>query len=286
MKNLMFNVKKFLANKNTVTVLGVFLGVLVLYFGYNYRVQQAIKPERIPYALTTIQPRQKITEDMVGYADVPPAMIMGSVIKSANLIIGKYANYNTMIPEGSLFFDNTIISAADLPDSAFIDIPDGYVPFSLPVTVESTYGNSIFPGNYINIYLKALDDEGKIMVGKLVENIKVLDVKDSSGKHVFENTDEERTSSNIIFAVPEELNLLLRKAYYLKDTTEVAAELIPVPNTESYTGEVGAINITSQYLKTYLELKTSFVPEDQLPDLQDSSLSNQNGTTDQTTNNE
>ena len=288
MKNLMFNVKKFLANKNTVTVLGVFLGVLVLYFGYNYRVQQAIKPERIPYALTTIQPRQKITEDMVGYADVPPAMIMGSVIKSANLIIGKYANYNTMIPEGSLFFDNTIISAADLPDSAFIDIPDGYVPFSLPVTVESTYGNSIFPGNYINIYLKALDDEGKVMVGKLVENIKVLDVKDSSGKHVFENTDEERTSSNLIFAVPEELNLLLRKAYYLKDSAEVAAELIPVPNTESYTGEVGAINITSQYLKTYIELKTSFVPEDQLPDLQDSSLSNQSSTdtTNQTTNNE
>jgi hypothetical protein len=288
MKNLMFNVKKFLANKNTVTVLGVFLGVLVLYFGYNYRVQQAIKPERIPYALTTIQPRQKITEDMVGYADVPPAMIMGSVIKSANLIIGKYANYNTLIPEGSLFFDNTIISAADLPDSAFIDIPDGYVPFSLPVTVESTYGNSIFPGNYINIYLKALDDEGKVMVGKLVENIKVLDVKDSSGKHVFENTDEERTSSNLIFAVPEELNLLLRKAYYLKDSAEIAAELIPVPNTESYTGEVGAINITSQYLKTYIELKTSFVPEDQLPDLQDSSLSNQSSTdtTNQTTNNE
>lgn len=269
MKNLMFNVKKFLTNKNTVTILGVFLGVLVLYFGYNFRVQQAIKPERIPYALTTIQPRQKITEDMIGYTDVPPAMLMGSVLTSPNLILGKYANYNTIIPEGSLFYAESIISASDLPDSAFINIPEGNVPFSLPVNVESTYGNSIFPGNYINIYLKALDDEGKIMVGKLIENIKVLAVKDSSGKHVFENTEEERTSSHIIFAVPEELHLLLRKAYYLGNITDVAATLIPVPNTESYTGEVGAISVANQYLKTYIELKTAFVPEDELPDLED-----------------
>lgn len=280
MKNIIFNVKKFLTNKNTVTVLGVFLGVLVLYFGYNYRVQQAIQPQRVPYALTTIQPRVKITEDMIGYADVPPAMILGSVITSANLIIGKYANYNTVIPEGSMFFSDTIISSAELPDSAFIDIPEGYVPFSLPVTVESTYGNSIFPGNYINIYFKALDDEGKIMIGKLVENIKILAVKDSSGKHVFENTAEERTSSNLIFAVPEELHLLLRKAFYLGNT-DVEAELIPVPNTLSYTGEVGTVNITSQWLKTYIELETSYVEEDELPDLEDATITNP--TTDQET---
>lgn len=267
MKNLLFNIKKFLANKNTVTVLGVFLGVLVLYFGYNFRVQQAIKPQRIPYALKTIQPRQKITEDMVGYVDVPPAMIVGNVIKGANLIIGKYANYNTLIPEGSLFFSNAVISATDLPDSSFIDIPEGYVPFSLPVTVESTYGNSIFPGNYINLYLKALDPSGKIMIGKLVENVKILDVKDSKGQHVFENTEDARTPSTLIFAVPEELHLLLRKAYYLSNVSGVNAVLIPVPNTLSYTGEVGAIAVANQYLKNYIELQTSYVPEDQLPDL-------------------
>lgn len=268
MKNLVFNIKKFLTNKNTVTILGVFLGVLILYFGYNFRVQQAIQPRPVPYALKTIQPRQKITEDMIGYVNVPPAMIMGNVITSANLIVGKYANYNSLIPEGSMFFTNTIISAAELPDSAFIDIPEGSVPFSLPVTVESTYGNSIFPGNYINIYFKAVDDEGKIIIGKLIENVKVLAVKDASGKHVFENTEEERTSSNIIFALPEEYHLLLRKAYYLMDT-EVAASLIPVPNTLSYTGEVGAISFANQYLKAFIELKTGFVPEDELPDLED-----------------
>jgi hypothetical protein len=247
----------------------VFLGILVIYFGYNFRVQQAIKPVRVPYALVTIQPRQRITEDMIGYASIPPGMIMGNAVIDSGFVLDKYANYNTVIPEGSLFYTDALITAAELPDSAFIDIPEGHVPFSLPVNVASTYGNSIFPGNYINIYFKGFNEEGKVMVGKLLENIKVLAVKDSSGKHVFENTEEERSSSYIIFALPENLHLLLRKAYYLSGDRDIEAELIPVPNTEIYTGEVGVINVANQYLQTYVEVNTGFVPVDELPDLEE-----------------
>ena len=269
MKNIIFNFKKFISNKNTVTILGVFLGILVIYFGYNFRVQQAIKPVRVPYALVTIQPRQRITEDMIGYASIPPGMIMGNAVIDSGFVLDKYANYNTVIPEGSLFYTDALITAAELPDSAFIDIPEGHVPFSLPVDVASTYGNSIFPGNYINIYFKGFNEEGKVMVGKLLENIKVLAVKDSSGKHVFENTEEERSSSYIIFALPENLHLLLRKAYYLSGDRDIEAELIPVPNTEIYTGEVGVINVANQYLQTYVEVNTGYVPVDELPDLEE-----------------
>jgi hypothetical protein len=268
MNNLIFNLKKFLANKNTVTIIGVGLAIFILYFGYNYRISKAIQPKKMPYALETIQPREKITESMIGYANVPPSMVIGNYISNANYIIGKYANYNTLIPAGSLFYSDAIVAAEDLPDSAFLSIPEGNIPFNFPVDIESTYGNSIFPGNYINIYFKALNEEGKIIVGKLIENIKVLAVKDSSGKHVFENTSEERVPSSIIFAVPEELHLLLRKAMYLRNVSSISAELIPVPNTEAYISEPESIVISNQYLKTFIELNTGYVPEDDLPDME------------------
>lgn len=267
MNNLMFNIKRFFANKNTVTILGVIASILILYWGYNYRIKQAIKPQTIPYALKTIQPRQRIDSNMVGEVGIPPKMIMGKVITNANLIIGNYANYNTVIPEGSLFYRDSVVAAADLPDSAFLDIPEGQIPFNLPVDMESTYGNSIFPGNYINIYFKALDETAKIIVGRLAENIKVLTVKDRTGKHVFENSEEERTPSIIIFAVPEELHLLLRKALYLSDINYIAAELIPVPNTEAYYSEPGTLTISNQYLQSFINVNTGYVPLDQLPDV-------------------
>ena len=50
----MISIKRFLGNKNTVTILGVIIGIVVLYFGYNIRVKQAVEPQQIPYAKVEI----------------------------------------------------------------------------------------------------------------------------------------------------------------------------------------------------------------------------------------
>ena len=132
----------------------------------------------------------------------------------------------------------------------------------MAVTTQSTYGNSIYPENYIDIYLKAVNkltgnevtaDADKIMLGKLVENVKVLAVKDASGQPVFANLDEQRTPAMIIFAVPEDMYILLKKAEYLRnyDTT-----LIPVPTNESLSDKPGDITISSEDLKNWINRVT------------------------------
>ncbi|MDD4831990.1 MAG: hypothetical protein PHR09_03990, partial [Bacilli bacterium] len=270
MGNLGFKLKKFFQNKNTVTILGVVLGVLIIFFGYNYRVNQAIQPVDIPYAKVSIQPRTRITEDMIGIAQVPPAMVKGKVIKNPNLIVGKWSNYNAYIPFGSMFYEDNIITESRLPDSAFINIRDGFTAFNLPVDVDLTYGNSMFPDNFIDIYLKALDPDGKVIYGKLVENVKILAVKDNSGEHVFENSEQTRRPSILLFAVPEDIHLLLRKALYLQNVRTIAAELVPVPTTQSYkSGNKENLTpiISNQELKLFLEINTGLITEDQLPDV-------------------
>lgn len=271
MKNAGFKLKKFLQNKNTVTIIGVILCVTIVYLGYNWRVNQATTPVRVPVAKKTIQPRTKLTEDMIEYINVLPSMVASNTITNVQYIVGKWSNYNTVIPEGSLFYAETIVAAEELPDSAFLNIPDGYTAFNLSVDTETTYGNSIFPDNYIDIYMKALDSDGKIIFGKLIENVKVLAVKDRNGQHVFENSDESRTPAIIIFAVPEDMHLLLRKATYLANIKEISAELIPVPTTESYSTDPGVIKLASTSLKTFIELNTGLIEEDELPDVYDPS---------------
>ena len=118
------------------------------------------------------------------------------------------------------------------------------------VNIESTYGNSMYPGNYVDMYFKGLEND-KIMIGKLIENVKILAVKDSSGNHVFEGTAEQREPAQIIFSVTPEIHQLLRSAEYLRD-----AELILVPTNVSYIvpdEEKIITNITSDYIKTYIE---------------------------------
>ena len=66
MNSTSIKVKKFLSNRNTVTIICAIIGIIVLYVGYTMRIQSAVEPVSIPYAKVTIQPRMKITEEMIG----------------------------------------------------------------------------------------------------------------------------------------------------------------------------------------------------------------------------
>ena len=261
MNNFIISFKRFIKNKNTVTILGVVAIIAVLFFGYRYNINKAVSPiTGIPVAAETIQPRTEITADMIDTISVAPIVLQNNVYRTQNSVVGKYTNYNTMIPAGSLFYTEALVNESDLPDSALIKVEKGQVAYNFPVTMSSTYGNSIYPENSIDIYMKAVNEEGTLMVGKLIENVKVLAVKDSQGRHVFENSDEARTPAFLIFGLEPELNILLRKASYLSSFSVV---LFPVPHGLNAEEEVeGATVVSSQTLKDFINANT--VPNDEL----------------------
>ncbi len=261
MNNIAVGLKKFLSNKNTVTILGVILAIVVLYVGYNWRVKQATNPISVPYALQDINPGTQITEDMIGEAQVPPAMIKGNIYRSKESVIDKYSNADSIIPSGSLFYTRSVVEKEQLPNSIILDYPKGYVLYYMPVDMASTYSNSIYPGNYIDIYFKATyassneadPNNGKVMVGKLLENVKVLAVRDSNGKNVFSNTNENSVPSQLIFAVPQEYYILLKKAVYLRNYN---TELSPVPTAESQKANPGDLKLSSNDIKDFINSVT------------------------------
>ena len=279
MNNLMVSFQKMLKNKNVVTVLGILLIIVILYFGYNYQIKKQVDPiTGIPVAASTIQPRTEITDDMVDTISVAPIMLRGNVIRSREQVVGKYSNVNTMIPKGSMFFQDTVISKEDLPDYAITKTEKGQVPYNFPVSMDSTYGNSIYPDSYIDIYMKVVKDNGKIIVGKLLENVKVLAVKDSNGKNVFENTQESRTPAFLIFGVSNDVFLLLRKASYLDGYNAV---LFPVPHGTSVEEETGATVVKSTVLKDFINSHS--VPNDEIETTTKVPTTNTTTTTNNTT---
>ena len=265
MGNLATGIRKFLQNKNTVTVVGVVLAIFVLYIAYTMRIRQSINPVSVPYATEQIPAGTQITQSMVGVRQVPPSMLEGEVIRSMGEVVDKYSNADTVIPQGSLFYKRAVVEKEQLPANIILQYPKGYVLYNLSVTIESTYGNSVYPGNYIDIYLKAVNrinennnqeltkDADKIMLGKLLANIEVLAVKDAQGKAVFQNIDENRTPSMVVFALPEEYYILLKKAEFMRtyDTT-----LILVPTNESLKDEPADLEMSSDQLKDWINKNT------------------------------
>ena len=267
MGNLSTSFKKFLQNKNTVTVVGVVLAIVILYFAYTMRINSAIKPVRVPYAAEQISAGTQIKESMIGIREVPPSMLQGEVITNVGNIIDKYSAADTVIPKGSLFYKRSVVEKEQLPTSIILDYDKGDVLYNLPVTTATTYGNSVYPGNYIDIWLKAVnklsEEEIKqgakgadnIMYGKLISNVKVLAVKDSSGRAVFQNIDESRTPAMIVFALPEEYYTVLRKASYMR-SYETTIEL--VPTNEGSKEEPDDLVISSENLVEWINQHTEW----------------------------
>ena len=248
MANLSIN--KFLKNKNTVTILGVIVCLVILYAGYTIRINSKTALVDVYYANQTIQPKTLITEDMVSKTSVPASFILGTYYKNYNDIVGKYSNYNTIIASGSLFYSDLLIEEENLPDAILYDVNEGEKVVSFPVTMESTYGNSIMPGNKVDIYVKLINNSNDVVYGEFFEKVEILGVKDSAGKNVFESTEETRTPAYTYFALPEAKYLLFSSLQYIQDYySGNEIEIVLVPNTVEFDAEdVTATEVTSDYL--------------------------------------
>ena len=247
----MKGLSKFLKNKNTVTILGVLICLVILYTGYNMRINQKTALTTVYYANQNIQPKTMITKDMVSRMEVPLSFIRGSYYKKYEDIVGKYSSYNTMIAEGSIFYSSLLVEEASLPDAILNGVREEENLVMFPVSTATTYGNAIMPGNIVNIYVKLRWTDNKIVYGRMYENVEVLAVRDSSGKNVFESTDEQRTPAYIYFSLPEAQYLLFSSLRYIQDSE---VEIVLVPNTTKFEAE-DKTEITSLDLFDFVKTK-------------------------------
>lgn len=259
MQNILIGFKRFIKNRNTVTIIAVVACVFILYFFYSNRIKKATNPVSVPYAVTELGPRTLITADMVSTRKVPGGVVEtsgGKVYISTKSIIGKYVKSNSVIPKGSMFYQSALTDDwTEIKTSLYENIQDGNTLVSLPVTLESTYGNSIYPGNYIDLYFVGISN-GKLLLGKFIESIKVLGVIDSEGNNVFEKvTSKVGSPSYLVFSVPEEYYLLLQKASYLSGT------IFPVPRNASYSSNPKETSISSAAIHQFIIEQTVDISE-------------------------
>ena len=257
MNNFMIGLKRFFTNKNVVTIILVIVILVVLYFGYSGSIKKQTNPVSMPTAAEKINPKTKITNEMITYKQVPAGMLDENAIRNITLILNKYTNVNVTIPAGSLFYQDWLVDENNLPGNWIeqLDNEKGELGYYMDVNVESTLGNNVLPDTYIDIYMKAYDENGTVMFGKLMKNIKVLVVHDGSGKNVFDDTTSIGTPSKIGFAVSQDYYMLLKKAEYLN------VELVLAPRGSTVPSQDYVI-VTSATLRDYIDAQTITVEED------------------------
>ncbi len=226
-------------SRELVTILGVLAIVAILYITYAYQLNKNLEIiNRIPVAKEKIAAGTKITSDHLQYIDVPASTLRTvDAITSAQDIIGKYVNYDTIIPANSFFYEEALSATDTAPNSIFKDLVEQDAAIMIGVDLEKTYGNSIMPGDVVDIYADAINTNSKGVVeyitGPLVTGAKVLAVLDSTGANVFANHENKLYPSYFVFTLNSEIIKLIRKAQKLSGS-QYAMELYPVVDGKTY----------------------------------------------------
>ena len=253
MGNLLANLKRFISNKNTVTILAVLAGIIILWYFYNYRVNQAITTVRIPYALAKIDTKDKVETDNVGFREITRSSLRDNdLVENIAELDGKYICEGTSIPQNGFFHKSQICDERDISNSVNENLPKGYTLASIKVTNETTYANSIAPDDYIDLYMYAKDSSGAIY-GKLIESIKVLEVRDSSGRNVFWDS-SAGDSATLLFGVPDEYANLLDLANRIS-----GIDIRPRLRGASYSKNPGETELKSEELQAFIYSQVTIV---------------------------
>lgn len=253
MGNLVGTIKRFLGNKNTVTILALLAGIIVLWYGYNYQVNKAISTINIPYAIEAIDTGKKIEADNIGYKEITASTTKNSdIITNIGEIQDKYICTGTSIPKDGFFYKSQICEKEEIKNSIYEGLPDGYTTYNLEVNNRTTYANSILPGDYIDLYVETKDSNDKVVFGPLIESIEVKGVYDSSGRDVYWDTNAG-DAAFLLFFVPNEYNDLLNVAEMNYITVR------PIPRSASYSKNPSETHIGSQELYNFIMSKKAAI---------------------------
>lgn len=249
MAGLINGFRKVLTNRNTITIIAVIAGVILLWFFYNMTLENAINPVRVPVASRNLLATEIITADDIEYVEVNRGFLNSAndVITSSSQLIGYYINNGTSVSEGAMFYRNQVTTREVISQTDFDNIPDGYTIYWLPVDMEDTYANSIYPGDKIDLWIYGNDpNTNRRIYDEFINSIDVLEVKDGDGLNVFDDA-ENRSPARLSFAVTDEMFT------YLNVLDERGYNIVPVPRNKMYTVAGKDVSYSNDLLTSLVE---------------------------------
>lgn len=246
METIIKKIKGIFLNRNTTTILVVFAGVVALWMVYSITLDKAVKPIQVPVANKDLIAGTQISSEDFDLVEINNAALSKtSVITDIGQITGFYVNNGTSIPKGGLFYSSKVVDKDKLIERDLETIPENYTMYWLKVNNSSTYANSIYPGDKIDLWLETKVD-GMTVYEPFITSIEVLSVKDSSGKNVFDGSGKKEPQW-IAFAVKTEMYT------YLSKISSLGMELNPVPKNKMYTEENAEVAYANENLKAYID---------------------------------
>jgi Flp pilus assembly protein CpaB len=171
--------KEIIIKSIMASVLFVLL-IWLLAAAVDLRSVQKLNLRTTCIASRDIPPRTCITEEDLLEIKIPGDYLLDYTVTDKKEILGKYTDIQGKIPAGSAFYKDMLVKAEDLPDYPSAQLRDGQSAYTMETDLAKL-GGVVVPGQRVDIYASFTAREGTTISGCIIENARIIAVKDHKG---------------------------------------------------------------------------------------------------------
>lgn len=201
-------------------------------------VHSMSKSIEVYVAKTKLIPRIPIQANDLEVVKMPKHLIPNNIVQKKEDIIGKVVSYDSSVYQGMFFFQEALDNPIESKDAPLLRLKEKQVAVSLGVDVIQSLGNTLLPGQYVDIVYTYPIRNQNPLVDTIYHNVRVLSLKDRYGLDM-EDPKSQKAPHVILLA----LNHVDANSFYLA-LNKGKMDLVPVFHTKSIEHE-SVLNVLS-----------------------------------------
>ncbi|AQS55662.1 hypothetical protein B0W44_07550 [Novibacillus thermophilus] len=213
---------------NRITVAAILaIGIsLLLYGATQWKVKAEMKPTPVIVAKEDIPPHTEITEDMLNTSVVVPREgVPPNAILNKEELIGKYTQVDYGVSKNSYFYRHKVVTAEELLDAERMKLKDGERLWTLQADIVASAAGNLVPGVLVDIWFTGTDENGKVVSGKLYEDVRVVGAKNKKAEDIVTmnttDVDDDKQKSTDLYASVIQLALSDEQVQVMQKAVEV-----------------------------------------------------------------
>ena len=222
-------------NKKNLTLIGAVSLLICNGLLFKIFLDKKLNLIEVPIAAVQIEPRQKITEDMIVIKKIPSVAVQENTVLNQEDIIGLYTEIEGIIPKGSYFYESMLFEEEALPDYPALKLKENQNVFSLSTDLIKSSGNTLTNNQLVDLHVTIEQKKEAPVTDCLLSSVRVLNVKDRKGNDMKESSGKVPYVINL--AVDQDYVKLLQMAKQIGSielyATSLSSEEECVLNEES-----------------------------------------------------
>ncbi len=148
---------------------------------FDVAVKNSVDYIEIPVASVLITPRTQISDSHIRMERVPSALVSDNVYSNTEDILDLWVKYSVTLAPGSFFYHEYVEVAENVGDHPQLMLEHGQGVASLAVDLLTSAGNTLYPGQFVDIVFTSKDKRKPIISDVIFRSVRVLAVKDRNG---------------------------------------------------------------------------------------------------------